>query len=321
MNTYSIVGWYHRQNCGDDAFVDAFNLLLPGEKTFSERQSPGNITILGGGDVIKKHYLDNIQGEFYIIGAGMGYPSEIELLKGQRVKKAYFRNKEDVGLARQAGIDADYIPDLVFALSAPGQTRIKRERKRCIVILNDAINPSYSKREKAAEMAYAEYFKWEMADALSYLSEWYDLEFLPFSRDRYNMDYVIHHEVIRRMEKPANTLLLDPPSSPKNALETLEGADLVITMKFHGAVFSTIVGTPFVNVGLSRKLETFCLENSFHSFCLSPYSFTKQKLLNVVKNAENVRAGYILQQAEKNRLLLKQTMANIRKEFNGESPS
>lgn len=179
----NFVGWYGRRNLGDIALKEAICKLSPDSKNvFTEQAIEGaDKYVLGGGDVIKSYYLDSLKGkEFCILGAGLGYDSEIELLKEHKVRKAYFRNPHDVELALGAGIDAYECPDLAFALDQVViEERHASEKKRAVVILSDAINPSCG-RQKPAESHYAEYFKWELAGALSYLNEWYDFSFVPF---------------------------------------------------------------------------------------------------------------------------------------------
>lgn len=314
MKQTSIVGWYGRGNCGDEAFKDAFDILLPGTKEFSTRQGPGTC-ILGGGDVIKEYYLNAIEGDFFIVGCGLGYPSEAELLKGRRIRKAFFRNHSDVFLASAQGVNAHYIPDLVFALERPEVVRTAGGKKKAVVILNDAINPTYAKRHKASEMAYTEYFKWEMAEALSYLTEWYDFTFVPFSEDNYNRDTKIHYDVISRMPRPSGIRVINNPRSPKATIELIAEADLVISMKFHGLVFSIIAGVPFVNVGLSRKTDLLCSDNGLSKLSLEPFSFTKDRFLDAVTHAERLDPEILKSLAAVKRMEVNATFAKFRTEF------
>src|ERR1700690_1777427 len=140
----NILGWYNKGNCGDEAFKLAFKKIFPTEElrfcTPDETTWPGaDIHILGGGDVIKPYYLDYIKNyrmqhpgvvkDFYIVGAGLGYESELDLLKDLRPKTMFLRNLEDVYLAQAKGFDAEYTPDLVFNLDAADYTHLPITKK------------------------------------------------------------------------------------------------------------------------------------------------------------------------------------------------
>lgn len=286
----NILGWYGKSNCGDEAFKIAFRKLFPrAVLDFTcETTSGSNEYVLGGGDVIKPFYLDVLKDKtFSILGAGLGYESEVELLKGKNLKHVFLRNHSDVALAQAAGIkQAAYCPDLVFALDAPQRTVTVGPKKRAIVILSDAINPSAGNKD-AAKLANAEYFKWELANALSELSQWYDFTFVPFSGHQYDNDHRCALDIAARMSPLSNeSSILAEAVSPRAAMGLIACADLVITMKYHGVIFSTVGGVPFVNIGVSRKTQEFCREAGIGRLSVPEYAFTKDRFFEAVKAAE-----------------------------------
>lgn len=300
---YNIIGWYGRQNCGDEAFKLAFPILLRDEELkFSESEDQTRLNILGGGDVIKPYYLDKLKGPFYIIGTGLGYESEVALLRGKDVKKAFFRNRQDAFLARVAGVPAEYIPDIVFALK-PYEKSLP-EKKKAIVVLNGAIIPRNSHTDNA-EIAYAEYFMWSLARSLKELSQWYDIEFLPFSDDRNNNDNITHLNVVSRAGLESK--IYEKPCSPEETMQKIANAHLVVTMKFHGVIFSVLNGTPFINVGFSRKCHQFCKEEGLEKLSIAPYSYTHDKFMEAVKVAESTDSALLLAMAEEKRNILLST--------------
>lgn len=301
------IGWYGKNNCGDEAFKDAFRAIFPGDHTFGDSEVPGATNVLGGGDVIKPYYLDKIKGPFHIIGAGLGYESEIELLKSKPVQKVYLRNLKDVALAREHGLDAHYTPDIVFSLQP--LYKDLPEQKTALVILNDAINPRPGM--SSGDMAYAQYFKWEMAKSLNELSKYYHLVFLPFSKNRFNMDSKIHAEVLALMGE-TEASVIEEPLRPMDALNLIADAHLVITMKFHGCIFSTIAGTPFVNVGLSRKTDLYCKEQHLSGCSIAPYTFTYDRFMEAIKVAESTHSDALFAIAEDKRKILDITFRDIK---------
>jgi len=290
----NVLGWYGRNNCGDEAFKDAFEVLFRGEElsfTVEKIEEEASRLILGGGDVVKPYYLDVIPNDkpIELIGVGLGYESEIELLASKKVTRAFFRNKEDVKLAQEKGINAVLCPDLAFLLPKPdGLTtpvpRSRPEKKKLAVLLSDNVNPTL---EFKRESYYAEYFKSEMAESLDYLNEWYEIYFLPLSHELYSFDCKMHMDVANRMRKPIQQNIYTVPKTPRETIEFIAQMDLVVTAKFHGIIFSVLAGVPYVSVGLTRKTELFCYENELQDLSVPPFSFLKSRFLENVKVAED----------------------------------
>lgn len=288
----NIFGWYDRFNCGDEAFKISFEKLFGKDLKFTNEKIESSCSriVLGGGDVIKDYYLRKIPTEtkFSVIGCGLGYEDEIHLLKSRNVEKVFLRNYKDVDLASAAGVSASYCPDLAFLIDVPPiMETLKRsapEKKKLAVILTDAINVSASAMKP--EMFYAEFFKSEMARSLDYLAEWYEIYFIPMSHELYSFDTKMHLDVACRMKAARrDNIFMDCPS-PVEMIKLIQQMDLVVTAKFHGLIFSVLTGTPFVNVGVTRKTELFCQEHSLNKMSVPPYSFLKDRFLENVKAAE-----------------------------------
>lgn len=290
-----VLGYYGKQNLGDDHFQLAFESLFGSKIDFlwtNDKVDPHRPLIVGGGDVIKRSYLDRIPTgmPYYVLGAGLGYESELDLLDypiSGTLKEVYFRNHSDVHEARRRGLNAHLCPDLTFALDRPAPLpRYQRTKKRLAVILaNSAVHPGMTLNEMP-DVHYLEYMKWELAKALDRLTEWYEIHFLPMSRACYSFDETMHQEVASRMIHGYKAKLHDFNPHSTSFLQTVGDCDLVISMKFHGLIFSTIMGVPFVNIGLTRKTSLFCQENELSSLMVQPYSLTVDRLLDAVKRAE-----------------------------------
>jgi polysaccharide pyruvyl transferase WcaK-like protein len=321
---YRLIGWYNRANCGDDAFVDAFHALLPhGELAFYEpstgllNPAKGEKLILGGGDVIKPYYLRRIPPDqpLWVVGCGLGYESELDLLSKHTIAAAVFRNVADAELAKKAGIKSFYGPDLCFALEGLGGTpppEAQKTRKKLGVILSG--HPvSGIDQPQIREAAYFEYFQWELASTLDELADYFDIVWISFSSDPDAWDESSHYGVRRKMTKRGGQSFRSyAPATAAIQRRVVAEMDLVLTMKFHGAIFSTIERVPFVSIGMTRKLEEFCRQSGLASLCVPSYQFTKHSALKAVKAAEAPdvpsRLGAI---ASDNRRLLKQAFQAI----------
>lgn len=291
-----VVGFYGQANCGDDAFKDAFRALYPGTDFQFEiphgvmTVEPGARVILGGGDVIKPYYLDRIPEDqaFSVIGCGLGYTSEIDLLAGRKVEFAMLRNRADAELARESGINAVYAPDICFGIppQAPPALPESIRPKRLGVILSSHAEPGLDQPDMR-EAAYFEYFKWELARLLDELSQYYEIHWISFSADINHFDETAHYSTRKKMTRRAGQHFWPyQPDRPLDQMAILAGMDAVLTMKFHGAIFAMLHGVPFVSIGQTRKLTQLCDEAGLSDLCVKPFQFTYDTALAALKNAE-----------------------------------
>lgn len=287
---YSVVGFYNKNNSGDDAFTLAIPRLLPQGSEISFTHGPPSkdaVAILGGGDVIGPYFFNFIPDgrEFYVLGAGVSYEPELENLKKLRVKEAFFRNKKDAQLANDLGIKSFYTPDLVFSLDVPQTKRIlpKGDKKLLGIMYADSLNEGRGSNFRSA--AYGKFFKWELADLIFSLKDYYRPVFIPMSHKVYDMDTRSLMDIINFLPEFVDHDLL-PPLPPMDIIKAVSELDLLLTVRFHGLIYATLAGTPFVNIGLSRKTQQYCLENDLTEYCVPKYSFFKDRCLEHIKNAE-----------------------------------
>jgi polysaccharide pyruvyl transferase WcaK-like protein len=296
MANIPILGWYHKKNVGDEAFKDVFQAAVrqldPSATlsfhTYALKSPTPDKIILGGGDVIRPFYFEKIPPEVKVVplGVGLGYESEIELLEKANVPFALFRNLEDVKLAKAKGLNAEYCPDLTYFLNEPEPLPITfNEGKRLGVLLSDEISPTFEKKENR-EYLYYEYFKWELASILDFLSEFYNICFVAFSTVESINDHKVGLDIYRRMSARDRVSFITEPLSLAQALWTIKQFDLVISMKFHGIMFAVNQGVPFINIAETRKTQRFCVENELTQLSIPRYSLERERFLEVVKIAE-----------------------------------
>jgi polysaccharide pyruvyl transferase WcaK-like protein len=294
---YRILGWYGRGNCGDDAFCNAFQAILPNEALSYESKftalNPEEKLILGAGDVIKPYYLRLVPKDmpFVVVGGGLGYESEIELLRDRNLSLAILRNRRDVDLARAAGINAHYAPDICFAIDPALHDPIaftpRSTKKRLGIILSAHATPGIEQGDMR-EAAYYDYLQWELAAILDYLSEYYDIYWISFSADPDAWDEGASYSVRRKMKiRSDQTFFAYRPDEPIRQLKILAEMNLVITMKFHGAIFATLCGVPFIAIGQTRKLCQYCEQEGLVELLIPKFSLERERVYKVVKDAEH----------------------------------
>lgn len=300
------LGWYDRGNCGDEAFKDVHRQLF-GDHDLAwicDRPPPlqsGDRLVLGGGDVFSPYYLEHIPRDenFWVYGVGLGGEEQRQLVidNKHRIKGIWLRNRSDVRFLNSIGVESNYTPDIVFNLREllPFGNTIKRARtKKLYVILSNNLAQDALRTGNHGLIGYFQFMKQQIGYAVNALGEFYDTKFVPFSTDADDLDlsfcadayaYVTKRSWSARPGGPVVSIQ-QHALTPLEMIEMLSDADLIVSMKFHGLIFSTLLGVPFVNIGLSRKNREFCFENGLGDLCMDEYSLTKEKLEARIKTAE-----------------------------------
>jgi polysaccharide pyruvyl transferase WcaK-like protein len=289
----NIIGWYDKNNCGDESFKYVFNDIFKNNEIFYTTQEiipDCDHYILGGGDVVKNFYLKSIPNDkkLMCLGVGLGYEDESLLLKEKNISKVYTRNKEDVEIFKSIDIESKYTPDVVFYLEKPNEIKEKLESDlpKIGILLTDNVNPNVVNRN-SKEFNYNEFFKWELAESLETLSKNYKIYFIALSEHYYSYDEKMNLDIQTRMENGHKTTLLKETKCPLRTMDLIQQMDIIITMKYHGIIFSTICNIPFINIGLSRKTNKFCEESNLTELSFTPNTFNKNDLLKKIKYIED----------------------------------
>jgi polysaccharide pyruvyl transferase WcaK-like protein len=253
--------------------------------------------VLGGGDVLSDFYLKQIPADepFTIYGCGLGGEAEFEFFsKNQhRIRAAWVRNPADAERLRGMGINAHFSPDIVFQLKDAFKNggyedpAGARKRKRLVVF------PSANSAQNAARTGdlrnyhYYEYLKLEMALLCDEMAQYYDIVFYPMSTDPNDNDHLFAQQVVSAMQRREKAVVMLGDDPIGDVVEMVRHSDLVLSMKFHGIVFSMIAGVPFLNIGLSRKTQLLCRDNALDFLSVPPYSFSFHSMIKVIKLAES----------------------------------
>lgn len=266
-----IVGWYGKQNIGDEAFRDVFaeDFVNHNLRYYTPPGTPHDcdVYILGGGNVASPFYLKQMfdylpkDSSFYGLGIGIGYESEIDLLAQRPFKEIYLRNKNDVYLARhKCSFPVNYTPDLAFRMSVKHQiTRRWNGKKRIAVIASDYINPAIDRPVSMFGMRAYD-FQVKLAADLDVLTEQgWDVLLMPCSTAGYGDDRRIMLGIASFMKNRPGMIL--DSMQPQDMIDILSGQDVTLCMRFHSVIFSVIAGTPPLAINHTRKVGLFMEEN------------------------------------------------------------
>lgn len=265
-----VYGWYHKNNIGDDLFVDAFRNLFPNlNLTFVDKFTKYNVEnaaaiFIGGGsflyDDIKQETgtLDLIKTKpvFYI---GVGSETQIhnthlELMK--RAKLIAIRNNDKfLNIKNNINSSIIIIPDIVYSLkNVFFKSEFKKKNKSVLVIPNITLVPNID--DPHWKFASWQYFKSEFSQFLDYLvEEKYELNFLSMCNNRKSCDSWAAIEIINNMRNKDSEYLLPIVSGSVDLARVLSNYSYIITQRFHGIILSEMMGIPCLTISHHDKLN------------------------------------------------------------------
>lgn len=269
-----ILGWYNRQNIGDDAFQAVFSKWFAGHNprfvTPPHFTRPyAELVILGGGAVASDYYLERIHlGSCPLIALGIDLEWEAEARKlvNSGFNLISLRDRQDVDLLRSLRpggllLPVDYCPDLAFALTPTGEdvlSRYRRTDKRAIAVCaTDYVMPSRT-RDLYHCGPRADQFCDGLGKLLDKLSEKAEIFLLPCSTGEGGNDRRVNLHIASFMQK--RPTIVEDQLTPVEMIDFMAPCALTICQRFHAHVFSVIAGTPFVNIEFTKKARNLVRE-------------------------------------------------------------
>lgn len=303
----NVFGYYGHNNAGDEAFKLVFDQVFEGRavkylariENLPEAHRP---LVVGGGALLNDYFLRPIRDvrNIHLVGCSLPYgvadTAKVGALAGQ-VKTLLIRSRADVTALREAGLPAEFVPDIVFALdrtpepvpqellaswTALPPRQYGRHAQTAIVCLSDDYHVAYSEA-KPAGFTRIEAFKNELAQALDTISEKFNLLFLPFSVWYSARDYLFAHDVVRRMRRRELALVVERSLSPERIMDVIAATPgIVISMKYHGLVFGLAAGRFCINIGSTRKNRDLMVDAGLDGLSFPYERFTAARLVGAV---------------------------------------
>jgi polysaccharide pyruvyl transferase WcaK-like protein len=256
-----VVGYYHHDNIGDDQYILTMKMLFRENLQFIDCDQLTDIhdndtVILGGGAVLNDYFVKKlmkvINDTHILIGLSVDLPYTEMLISGKlnRFDHIYLRNKQDLKLF-QTFYDpskVSYLADLSCLLSKIPkklQHHHHHRKKIGLIVFENKIFP----KESVINM---------MID----LQLLYDIILISFNKTEDSVYY-------RQIEQYAN--ITKPFSSVLDTYKYISEMDIVISMRYHGCLFSLHNNIPFININNTRKIA--CLLKDLNW----PYSSTDYK--------------------------------------------
>lgn len=275
-----VVGFYNKQNIGDQLFIDAFNALFPDINfIFTNYITKNNIGIsdtifIGGGSFlfsepfIDKDCFDIVKTKnIFYISVGMEtdiHPLHIELLK--LAKLIALRSESGINKIKYINNNIIIIPDITYSLKFNKSDIIY---KSVGILSNIEIIPQNSD----PHWKYNSWnnFKFEFSQFLDFLIEkGYNIHFFAMSDNVEHNDNCAASEIINSMKYRNNYIITSD-------INLLSGYEYIITQRYHGIILAEIMKIPYLSVFHHDKLkQSFFNSGSF----LSYYNSSKQLFID-----------------------------------------
>jgi hypothetical protein len=261
-----VVGYYGKNNLGDELFKDAFRELFPNFNfTFVD-----NINIVEGFDAIffgggsflsdasniSKDFINQIKIPIYYIGVGTEtdiHPIHLKLMKSAKL----IATRSNIKKALEINTNSILIPDLVYSLQHKFLHQSKIE-KSILLIPNTYTIPT--NKDPHWKHNSWQHFKFEFSQFLDYLiEEKYKISFFSMCNDEKLNDKNAAIEIINMMNEIGVKEELD--------INNIGKYSSIITQRFHGIILAELARVPYLSIHHHDKLKSsFLNEGIFTSF-------------------------------------------------------
>ncbi len=315
-----VVGYYGRDNLGDEMFKEAFLKLLPShsltfynvdevEKLTSNIGSLYDSIIVGGGDLINEYFQDKIKsirssfaGCIYAIGIGIPYKELISKNSLEPYDYVFVRNKSylrEICLA--VGSErCHYLPDIVTSL-VEGIPRLQPQAQVLA-------SPSSEVGVYLASSFNTPALVYNICRSIERLLEVTDYTFrlICFDTSEKEDGSPTDNSDVKIVTLIANCLTNARVIADTKRYTSSEMVDIIssqrmtICTRFHAHILSIVSGVPFLSFHYANKVTLLTYENDYNYVCGlvinsagKPLTFNSEefvsKFLKLNRNWEEVR--------------------------------
>lgn len=283
-----VIGFYHKENLGDQLFIEAFRALFP-HITFKfcdvltiENIKGASAVFFGGGsflssDVNASQECLNLIRTLPIFYVGVG--AETSISASNRILMGLARLiaiRSPVGLDKVKEINDNVIiiPDLVYALTPTIKT--KRHTKSVLILPNIYVVPKNT--DEHWKHCSWEHFKFEFSQFIDHLVEsGYTINFAAMCKNNKENDENAAIEIINCMRYRDSKYIINIPQSSQDIFRMLSEYAVIITQRFHGVVLAEMMRIPSVIISHHDKLKSSYLNEGE---LISYYAASKQTFID-----------------------------------------
>jgi hypothetical protein len=304
-----VVGWYGNGNLGDEAFKQCFQDLWGAKASFTFGSFiPDDINLkysacfIGGGSFLDQPFpgLQKIKIPIGFIGVGIHdfvHKQNLPVLNSARLIVARNANRYPVEMVTAS--------DLIFGRKHFPVRTDEKTTKTILVLGNSFLIPG--KTDPYWKHTSLHWFINDFSDVLNdYIERGYQIEFYPMAtsgeKNRLAQidDRVFAYHVVSQIQKKDSVKIYMGPANEKELFYRMRCAELIISFRFHGNIFSTILGKPFVGITCHDKMKSFFLESGLTNF-VDYYGFNKKAFEKASTPVVDIQTLKTITEMERNR--------------------
>ena len=254
-----VLGWYFKNNIGDESYKFTFPLLFPGHEFnfFDELKTSATTVILGGGNILNKEFVDifNKIKCHKKLCISVGATEFHEVLADE----IYVRDIKSLEIIP----GAKYIPDLAFSLTPNyenGRKLIQKFFKNLdlynqIIVVCPNAHLSDKRNTLARDHLYYEKFCYELAKLADETPA--SFIFLPFCRSMPWDDRTVCFNIASKCHFWKKNVVLSEELGVQDVLDVISASTLVLSQRLHASIFSCVSGVPFLDIVHHDKNKSF----------------------------------------------------------------
>lgn len=265
----AVIGWYNHGNVGDEAFKAAFQALFPQFDFTFMAHVPDDINAnfdavwVGAGSFLDEHTggLAEITLPMAFLGIGMGHvPGDVLLSVMAKAKALVVRDSLTQKILTSVGLSPELAPDLAFANPILANPQAS-QGKKAVVLLNDFFTPKMD--GTAWQRSAWDWFHHEFSRSLEELIRGgWEIDLVPMCQggiDDRRPAGMIQGYLVEQLQAHTHWVHAAGPNvSPEQVVHNAVAAsDLVITQRYHGMIYATQLGKPFVAISGHDKIRAF----------------------------------------------------------------
>lgn len=293
-----IIGWYNKNNIGDESYKISFPQLFP-QLDFdfdgdSRRRSEYDVCILGGGDILNEHYARKALAcpakKRFIVSTSAGPMAPLDLLP--KFDGIYIRDRRSERFLSEKGIECTFLPDVSTCLQPNKEQGIEWLESK---FRSEGLD-LYEKRIGLVLNAHLMYAKDGILarDFITFLKAAQDMArladntsasfvLLPMSTQMPYDDRIPNGFVASRCKFWKKNLLVQDRLTVQETLNLISACDAIISTRLHSSIFSLNSQVPFVDIVHHDKNRSFLETMQLEGQALSYWSFCFEELRSAVE--------------------------------------
>ena len=295
MQSCRIIGWYNKNNIGDESYKVSFPKLFPQfDFDFEGKKEQYDICILGGGDILNDHYVSKAlacsAAKRYVISTSAGTAAPLEQLP--QFDGIFVRDIRSVKYLREKGVQCAYMPDVSIGLEPDKESGVQLLER---MFRQEGLE-LYEKRIGLVLNAHLMYAKDGILarDFITFLKSVQDMAkladsisasfiFFPMSTQMPYDDRIANGFVASRCKFWKKNWLVQERLTVQDTLNLVSACDALVSTRLHSSVFALNSQTPFLDVLHHDKSRSF-LETIHHEgHSVSYWDFSFKELEDAVE--------------------------------------